>query len=330
MPDYHIIKLGMSDKRISLLSSIRFIVFILLLTGCGNSLFPPSTTDNTLTNPELSLERANYLYLGGNAKEADEIYLALINIFANDEENTEIYFNAIRGHSKCTLDMGQQSSADALESFFIFVQSIDVETFALDENGQSAQEAFGTTGTSFKEIAWKSFTILLDIPQEQRTEADYSNMSISGLFTVCVDFLTLMVTTVNATNSIMEKIAELSAQAGDFVDGWSEAEVTYGTDPIAWPAETIDEIKAIAVTIDALYSETVGTLLSVEGTMELLLTETEQVTAGTTGADNSISLMLNGVFTVVFEIVDTTLTLYNEMQNTAGEFYDQLITAIGW
>lgn len=310
--------------------SIRIIAILFLLTGCGKSMFSPSGTDNTVINPELSLERANYLYLGGSTEEADEIYLALIEAWAGNEENSELYYNAIRGHSKCTLDGGEQDSADVLESFFSFVQAVNIETFTLDAEGQSAQEAFETSGASFKGIAWNSFTILLDIPPAHRTEGDYCNMSISGLFAVCVDFLILMATAVDATTNIMEKMTELSTQAGEFIDSWTEAESNYGTDPAAWPAEIQNTIQDMAVSVDALFTETSGTLTAVNETMELLLTESEQVTSETADAENTITLMLNDVFNVIFEIVDMTLTVYNNLQSGAGEFYNDLITAIGW
>jgi len=165
---------------------------------------------------------------------------------------------------------------------------------------------------------------------ENRTESDYGNMSISGLFTVCVDFLTLMVTTVDATTNIMEKMEELSTQVDEFNTKWSEAELTSGTNPAMWATEIQDEIQAIAVNIDIVYTEIETVLISVEETMELLQLEGEEVTTETAGATNALTLMLNEVFVVILEVVDSTLTVLQDMQDITSEFYLNLQDALSW
>ena len=316
-------------KAVVLLAALG-IVFLLLLSGCGKSLFAPFTTSGVLINPELALERADYLYLGGNVEEADEVYVALMEEYADDEEYLDVYLNAVRGHSKCTLEVDPESSSDALISFINFAMSVDTETFSLDEEGETSRDEFEEHAATFKEAVWDSFVILTVIPVENRTESDYGNMSISGLFTVCVDFLTLMVTTVDATTNIMEKMEELSTQVDEFNTKWSEAELTSGTNPATWAAGIQDEIQAIAVNIDIVYTEIETVLISVEETMELLQLEGEEVTTETAGATNALTLMLNEVFVVILEVVDSTLTVLQDMQDITSEFYLNLQDALSW
>ena len=311
-------------KSAILIYSILLCFFALLMTGCGKSLFAPLTSDSAGRNPELALERAEYLYLSGSIEEADALYQELMTNHASDPEQQEVYFEAVRGHSKCVLELGAGDTTEMLKGFVNFALNIDTSTFETDPDQLSG---FNENAADFKERVWSSFEILLLIPDTNRTEADYANMSISGLFAVCTDFAGLMGTYVSAGNSVMEQINTLNENIISFTTEWALAEATYGSAAAA-PADVKTSLDDTATAITAINTEIQGSFDETIDVMSLVQDQGIQVKNETVNADNPLTSVLNGVFDVVLETIANTLPGMQGLETGTGDFNADIAEAM--
>jgi len=302
------------------------ILFPVMLIGCGKSLFAPLTINKAGFNPQLALERAEYLYLSGNIEDAEKIYLDLKEKYQDDAENPEIYYEALRGCSKCVLEKGTADSAEVLKSFFNFALALDTETFEADDEKIGA---FNQYAEDFKARVWDSFTLLVMIPDTARSEADYANMSISGLFSVFASFVQLMAGTADYTSTVMAKLSEMEEQVALFNQKWAEAEDLF-IDPVSFSSEYKTALKELAGTIDTLYTEILAVLSDTTDIMTIVKTDGTDVQMETANADNVLSASLDEVFTAIIEIIDGTLGSMEQIEAEAGEFYENFQNALAF
>ncbi len=308
-------------KSALVIYSILIGLLVLLMMGCGKSLLTPLTGDGAGRNPELALERAEYLYLSGSVDEADVIYQDLMTNHANDPEQQEVYFEAVRGHSKCVLEIGSTNTTDVLKGFIDFALSLDVDTFETDPDQLSGFEEFAA---DFKEKVWSSFTILTLIPDASRTEADYANMSISGLFAVCADFAGLMGVYVAGATNVMQKIDELNTKVEAFNTLW----ITYVNS--GYDTSYQNELGVLQDDIMVIYAEIQGASISTITVMRAVEEQGQEVQAETQNADNPLNQMLNDVFDVIITTINETLPAIEEIENQSGSLWENLDQASAW
>lgn len=298
------------------------VVFItLLLVSCGENLFSTFASSKMPEDPYLALERAEYLYLSGDVAKADDFYTRLIDQYEDDPSNRHIYYESLRGHAKCIIEKDSDDSKEVLDDFLNFAFSIDPESFETDNQ---QMEDFKKSAEAYTDVLNESFDTLALIPHDHRTEGDYANMSIAGVFTILFQASAFFGEAAQSQSTVMEKIESINEKQEEFNAKWEE----YENDPTN--TQLRDELKALAEEIDTIYTEIDDTLDDTVTTMEEVEEDSARIKAETEPAENSISVQLSGLFNPINEAVSGALPAIKEIESQSGDFYDHWQEALNF
>jgi len=272
-------------------------------------------------DPYLALERAQYFYLSGDVAKADDFYTQLIDRYKDDPSNRHIYYESLRGHSKCIIERESSDSKEVLNGFLNFAFSIDPESFETDNQ---QMEDFKRNAEAYADELNESFDTLALIPHDYRTEGDYANMSIAGVFTIIFQASAFFGEAAQSQSTVMEKLESINEKQEEFTTKWEE----YENDPTN--VQLRDELKVIAEEIDTIYSEIDDTLDDTVTTMEAVEEISARVKTETEPADNSISVQLSGLLNPINEAVSGALPAIKEIESQSGDFYDHWQEALNF
>ncbi len=297
------------------------VFFTLLVVSCGENFFSTFAPSKMPDDPYLALERAEYLYLSGDIAKADDLYIQLLEHYKDDPLNRHIYYESLRGHAKCIIEKNSGDSKAMLTEFLNFAFSIDPESF---ESDSQLMENFNKNAASYVDVLKESFDILALIPHDHRTESDYENMSVAGVFTILFQASTFFGVAAQSQSTVMDKIESINTKQEEFNAKWEE----YENDPTNTQLQ--DELKALAEEIDTIYTEIDDTLDDTVTTMEVVEETSARVKAETEPAVNSISVQLNGLFNPINETVSGALPAIKGIESQSGDFYDHWQEALNF
>ncbi len=310
-------------KRYSSFLLILFLVF--LIPSCGKSLFAPLSSSTIPRDPLIALDRAEYLYLSGEVEQADAFYTQIMAKYVSDPESKEIYYESLRGRAKCLVEKDTTDGSDVFSQFFEFLSAIDFETFSVDEEQLAT---FKEDGAQYSEKLYLAFNTLALIPEADRTEGDYANMSIAGVFSVLFQAVDFFQEASQTQETVLAEFAKINEKREEFEEKWEELQS--GTPSLQQVQQTRSDLKALAQDITTIYAEIKGTLTEIVSMMEAVQTKSTAVKEETAAAENPISQMLNAVFEEIDTVISEALPTVEELDEKSGEFYSDLQTALDY
>lgn len=309
-------------------SFLLILFFVFLIPSCGKSLFAPLSSSTIPRDPLIALDRAEYLYLSGEVEKADAFYTQLMAKYASNPASKEIYYESLRGHAKCLVEKDTTDGSDVFSQFFEFISSIDFETFSVDEEQLAA---FKEDGAQYSDKLYLAFNTLALIPDADRTEGDYANMSIAGVFSVLFQAVDFFQEASQTQETVLAEFEKINEKREEFEEKWEELEqLQSGTPSLQQLQQTQSDLKTLAQDINTIYTEIKSTLTEIVSMMETVQAKSTAVKEETAAAENPISVMLNMVFEEIDTVISDALPTVEELDEKSGEFYSDLQTALDY